>query len=140
MTTTQVTVPQVGQAAEPRSFGPITRTHIVRYAGASGDFNPIHHDDGVAQAAGFPNVFSIGMLQAGLLASFATDWLGAEQIRRFQVRFREMVWPGDVCTCTGEVTAVAPDADGSQLVTVALTCTRQTGDVILKGEADFLLA
>jgi acyl dehydratase len=93
----------------------------------------------VAQAAGFPSVFSIGMLQAGFLATFATNWLGTETMRRFQVRFREMVWPGDLCTCKGEVTAVEPDEKGHR-VTVTLTCTRQTGDVVLKGEADFLLA
>jgi acyl dehydratase len=139
MTTTQAIVPQVGLKAEPRSFGPITRTHIVRYAGASGDFNPMHHDDGVAQKAGFPSVFCIGMLQAGLLASFATSWWGVEEIRRFQVRFREMVWPGDVLTCDGVVTAVEAQ-EGGTLVTVDLTCARQTGDVVLRGSADFLLA
>lgn len=124
----------VGDAAEPRTFGPITRTDIVRYAGASGDFNPIHHDEHFATSAGFPTVFSIGMYQAALLATFATDWLGAENVRRFTVRFKEQVWPGDELTCNGTVTAI----DGDQ-VTVELTCTRQTGGVAIGGEAVFLV-
>ena len=89
-----------------QEFGPITRTDIVRYAGASGDFNPIHHDEGFATSAGFPSVFSIGMLQAGILGAWATDWLGADHIRRLTVRFREQVWPDDVLTCAGVVTTV----------------------------------
>ena len=123
----------VGDTAEPRTFGPITRTDIVRYAGASGDFNPIHHDEHFATSAGFPTVFSIGMYQAALLATFATDWLGAENVRRFTVRFKEQVWPGDELTCNGTVTAI----DGDQ-VTVELTCARQTGGVAIGGEAVFL--
>jgi acyl dehydratase len=124
----------VGDAAEPRDFGPITRTDIVRYAGASGDFNPIHHDEHFAAKAGFPTVFSIGMYQAGLLATFATDWLGAEHVRRFTVRFEEQVWPDDVLTCRGVVTAV----DGGR-VTVELECRRQTGGVAITGDAEFEL-
>jgi acyl dehydratase len=124
----------VGDTAEPRTFGPITRTDIVRYAGASGDFNPIHHDETFATAAGFPTVFSIGMYQAALLATFATDWLGADTIRRFTVRFQEQVWPGDELTCNGTVTKV----DGAS-VEVELTCTRQTGGVAISGSAAFEL-
>jgi acyl dehydratase len=127
-------VPAVGATAEPRTFGPITRTDIVRYAGASGDFNPIHHDEGFATSAGFPTVFSIGMFQAALLATYATDWLGAETIRRFTVRFSEQVWPGDELTCSGTVTAV----EGNR-VEVDLVCKRQTGGTAIAGSAVFEL-
>ena len=126
--------PAVGDRAPTRRFGPLTRTDIVRYVGASGDFNPLHHDDEAARAAGFPTLFSAGMFQAGLLATFAVDWLGAERIRRFRTRFSEQVWPGDELSCEGVVTAVEGDR-----VTVELTCTRQTGGVAVTGEAEFLL-
>ncbi len=122
----------VGATAPEQSFGAITRTDIVRYAGASGDFNPIHHDQGFAESAGFPTVFSIGMFQAGLLSTYATDWLGADKVRRFTVRFKEQVWPDDVLTCTGVVTAVRDDE-----LDVELTCTRQTGGVAIAGTATF---
>jgi len=125
----------VGTKAEPRDFGPLTTRMFVRYAGASGDFNPMHYDDTLARSAGYPSVFSQGMHSAALLASFAVDWLGAANVRRFRVRFREQVWPGDVLTCSGEVTAVE-----GPLVTVELTATRQTGGVAVGASADFLLS
>jgi acyl dehydratase len=133
-----MTTVNVGDRAEPRTFGPLSRTDIVRYAGASGDFNPIHHDETFAQAAGFPTVFSIGMFQAALLATFATDWLGAEAIRRFTVRFSEQVWPGDELTCTGTVTSVEAAA-GATKVEVDLVCARQSGGAAITGSAAFLL-
>lgn len=139
MSTLQPIVLEVGTTAPPRDFGPLTRQMFVRYSGASGDLNPMHYDDTMARAAGNPSVFSQGMHQAALLATFATDWLGAENVRRFQVRFREQVWPDDVLTCTGSVETVTPQPDGSRLVTVSLTCARQTGAAAIVGSADFLL-
>jgi acyl dehydratase len=128
----------VGDSAEARTFGPVTRTDIVRYAGASGDFNPIHHDETFATAAGFPTVFSIGMYQAAVLATYATDWLGAEGIRRFTVRFSEQVWPGDLLTCTGRVVGVEETGDGLR-VEVELACTRQTGGTAISATAAFAI-
>jgi acyl dehydratase len=128
----------LGDSAEARTFGPVTRTDIVRYAGASGDFNPIHHDETFATAAGFPTVFSIGMYQAAILATYATDWLGAEAIRRFTVRFSEQVWPGDLLTCTGRVVGVEETGDGLR-VEVELACTRQTGGTAISATAAFAI-
>jgi acyl dehydratase len=110
---------------------------FVRYAGASGDLNPMHYDDEFARTAGHPSVFAQGMFSAALLAGFATDWLGAANVRRFGVRFREQVWPGDVLTCSGTVTAVSEEPDADRL-TVELTATRQTGGVAITGTAEFL--
>lgn len=138
MTSVDIAVPTVGERREARSFGPISRTDFVRYQGASGDFNAIHHDETFAKSAGFPTVFSVGMFQAGLLATYATDWLGVETVRRYTVRFKEQCWPDDVLTCDGEVRAVESNEDG-QRVTVELTCTRQTGGVAIEATAEFLL-
>jgi acyl dehydratase len=135
---TEVGAIEVGTAAEPRSFGPMTTQMFVRYSGASGDLNPMHYDDAFAKQAGYPSVFSQGMHTAALLATFATDWLGAENIRRFQVRFRDQVWPGDVLTCRGTVAGIQP-AEGGRLVRVELVCERQTGAAAIIGEADFLV-
>ncbi|WP_040841321.1 MaoC/PaaZ C-terminal domain-containing protein [Nocardia brevicatena] len=128
----------LGDRPEERTFGPITMTDIVRYAGASGDFNPLHHDVTAARAAGFAGPFSMGMLQAALLATFATDWLGAVNIRRYKTRFIEQVWPGDVLVCTGEVTDVHDAGTGIQ-VRVRLECRRHAGGIAVSGEADFRL-
>jgi acyl dehydratase len=128
-----------GTALAPRDFGPLTRTDFVRYQGASGDFNPIHHDEGFAKSAGFPTVFSVGMLQAGLLGTYCTDQFGPSNIRRFAVQFREQVWPDDVLTCNGTVARVYEEA-GERRVDLDLVVTRQTGGVAIKGEATFAVS
>jgi acyl dehydratase len=135
MTTTAL---RTGIQAPPRDFGPLTRQMFVRYAGASGDLNPMHYDDELARSAGYPSVFAQGMLSAALLAGFATDWLGARNVRRFGVRFNEQVWPGDVLTCLGTVTAVSVEPDADR-VSVELSATRQTGGVAITGTAEFLI-
>jgi acyl dehydratase len=128
----------VGAKAPSREFGPLTRQMFVRYAGASGDLNPMHYDDEFARSAGHPSVFAQGMFSAALLAGFATDWLGAGNVRRFGVRFREQVWPNDVLTCSGTVASIVPDGEGDR-VTVDLAATRQTGGVAISGTAEFLI-
>ena len=129
-----------GTEREPREIGPLTRTDFVRYQGASGDFNPIHHDDDFAKGAGFPSVFSVGMLQAGILGTYATDWLGAANIRKFTVQFREQVWPGDHLVCTGKVAKKYEDG-GERKVDVDLLVTRvESGGAAIKGSATFVVA
>jgi acyl dehydratase len=117
--------------------GPLTRTDLVRYQGASGDFNPIHHDEGFAVAAGLPGPLALGMLQAGMLATWATDWLGADAVRRFRVRFAERVFPGDTLTCAGRIVKSYVDDDGQSMVDLELECTTQTGAVAVRAWATF---
>ncbi|MCU1476772.1 MAG: putative Fatty acid synthase subunit beta [Subtercola sp.] len=130
--------PVLGTRAETRTFGPMTPEMFVVYSGAAGDLNPMHYDRDFAQRAGYPSIFAQGMLSAALLSTFATDWLGPNNIRRFHVRFRDIVWPGDELTCSGEVTKTQRHADGT-LVSISLSMMRQTGDTALQGEADFLV-
>ncbi len=80
---------------EPHSWGPLTRTDLVRYAGASGDFNPIHHDVPFARATGLPDVMAQGMYSAGLVATALERWFGQGCLLSYRVRFRAPVWPGD---------------------------------------------
>lgn len=131
-----VSRPAVGPLGAPLVQGPLTVTDFVRYQGASGDMNPIHHDAEFARAAGFPSVFAVGMRQAGVLAAFVADRLGPDNVRRFEVQFRAIAWPGDVITYTGEVTAVEETATHT-VCTVAVQATRQTGEVHLAGTAVF---
>lgn len=110
---------------------PVTRTQIVRFAGAAGDFNPIHHDEPFAQAAGQPGVFAMGQLPAAILASAVADWLGRENVTGYGVRYREKVWPGDTLVLTGTVLA---EADGERHC--ELSAARQAdGVVVLSGWA-----
>jgi acyl dehydratase len=88
-------------------LGPIERLDIVRYAGASGDFNPIHIDEGYAKRTGAPTVFAMGMLPAGYLAHALSDWFGGpHHLRRYKVRFTTRVWPGDEIVCTAKVNSI----------------------------------
>jgi acyl dehydratase len=88
-----------------RTTETVTRTQIVRFAGAAGDFNPMHHDEAFARAAGQPSVFAMGQLQAAILGSAVAEWLGRDNVLGYGVRFRDKVWPGDRLLLSGEVVA-----------------------------------
>jgi acyl dehydratase len=139
--TSSVTAPafedlSVGAEAPPLVVENISRTHFVRYAGASGDFNPMHHDDTVATSIGNRSVFGHGMLTAGLMARVLKDWFGPAALRRFQVRFSKQVWPGETLTCTAEVTGLR-DAEESRVGLVDVECqvVNQDGEAKLTGTA-----
>ena len=105
---------------------PVTRTQIVRFAGAAGDFNPMHHDEAFAVAAGQPSVFAMGQLQAAMLASAVAGWLGRENVLGFGVRFREKVWPGDALVLSG---SVVEQAEGT--LRCDLRAVRQSDSVVV---------
>jgi acyl dehydratase len=135
VTGTDVTYAGVNVGDERREeFPALTRTMFVRYAGASGDFNPMHHDDTIATQVGNPSVFGHGMLTMGLAARVVKDWFGPEALRRIQVRFAKQVWPGDVLTCVAIVTAKREE-DGEQLVDLDLTVANQDGVQAIAGSA-----
>jgi len=139
--TSSVTAPaledlSVGAEALPLIVENISRTHFVRYAGASGDFNPMHHDDTVATSIGNPSVFGHGMLTAGLMARVLKDWFGPAALRRFQVRFSKQVWPGETLTCTATVTGLRDaEESGVGLVDVECQVVNQDGEAKLTGTA-----
>jgi acyl dehydratase len=90
----------------------LTRTQIVQYAGASGDYNPLHTDEVFAtQVAGYPSVFAHGMLTMGLTGKMLTDYVGDGRLTRFGGRFNSQVWPGDTLTATATVTAVRAESE-----------------------------
>jgi acyl dehydratase len=121
---------------EERSFevADINRTHFVRYAGASGDFNPIHHDQTFAEKAGLPTVFGVGMFTAGALSRVASEWFGPESIKRFQVRFAQRLWPGDTIRFSGKVTRVYEE-NGLPHAELELLALNQEDVKLVTGEA-----
>ena len=121
---------EVGQGPGPITFPPLTLTEIVRYQGAASDDHPMHHDENHARNGGYPTNFSVGLLHVGALASYATTWLGPENVRRLKARFKGLQWPGDRLTYAGEV-ARKYQENGARKVDLALTCTRQTGEETL---------
>lgn len=121
---------------EERSFEvpDVTRTHFVRYAGASGDFNPIHHDQTFAEKAGLPTVFGVGMWTAGVLSRIAADWFGPESVQRYQVRFATRLWPGDTLHCHGRIARLYEE-DGVPHADLELRASNQKGELLIQGTA-----
>jgi acyl dehydratase len=113
----------------------ITRTQIVQYAGASGDYNPLHTDEVfTTQVAGYPSVFAHGMLSMGATAKLLTDYVGDGTLTEYGVRFVRQVWPGDTLTATAEVTAIREEG-GVDLVDLTVTTTNQDGVPVISGTA-----
>jgi acyl dehydratase len=123
----------VGDEA-PELSHELTRTDLVMYAGASGDFNPMHHDEVAAQQAGLPSVFGHGMFSMGLLGKAITDYVGIGNLTRYKVRFTKQTWPGETLTSKVVVTGKR-DEDGQRLVDLEVTLANQDGEVKLAGEA-----
>src|SRR5882757_3762517 len=109
----------------------LTRTDLVMYAGASGDFNPMHTDEVAAQAAGLPSVFGHGMFTAGLLATAVTNYVGIGTLKSYRVRFTKQTWPGEVLTTS---VTVREKRAGNEVV---LDCAvvNENGEAKIQGEA-----
>lgn len=113
----------------------LSRTRIVMYAGASGDYNPLHSDEVyVTQVAGYPSVFAHGMLSMGATGKLLTDWVGDGQLTSYGVRFVNQVWPGDTLTATATVEAVRED-DGQRYADFSITTVNQDDKPVVTGTA-----
>ena len=111
-----------------------SRTDFVKYAGASGDFNPIHHDETFAKMSGNETVFGQGMLTAGMLSVVPSKWFGATSVKKFGVRFKTRLWPGDNVVFKGVVNKVYADKDVVH-VDLDLTAVNQKDEVLISGFA-----
>ena len=126
---------QVGDERSLELTDDLTRTQLVQYAGASGDYNPLHSDEKYArEVAGFPGVFAHGMLTMGMTARILTDWMGDGRLTRYGVRFVKQVWPGDALTATATVDAVREE-DGDWLADLRVVTVNQDGDTVVSGTA-----
>lgn len=129
----------VGDERELVLVEDLSRTQIVQYAGASGDFNPVHTDETFATgAAGYPSVFAHGMLTMGMTGRLLTDWLGDGVLRDFGVRFVRQVWPGDTLTARGVVREKRDTDDGVE-VEIEVETRNQDGQAVVAGTAVALL-
>ena len=129
---------KVGDELPPLVKGPIQQIQLTRYAGASGDFNPIHQDDEFAKAAGMGGVFAHGMLSMGFVGQVVTDWAGAGQVRKLGVRFAGLVRLKDTVTCRGRVLAKS-SKDDVNLVDLEVWAENDKGDKVVTGKATVAL-
>ena len=123
----------VGDEAPPLNHT-LTRTDLVQYAGASGDFNPMHTDEVKAKAAGQPSVFGHGMFSMGLVGTALTNWVGIGNLKRFGVRFTKQSWPDDVLT-TKIVVKEKREEAGENLVDLDCELVNQQGVAVVAGSA-----
>lgn len=110
------------------------RTDLVKYAGASGDLNPMHHDEVKATEAGLPSVFGHGMYSMGLLGTAITNWVGIGNLRSYNVRFTKQTWPGETLVSSVKV-AAKREEDGERLVDLEVFLANEDGEVKVAGSA-----
>ncbi len=126
---------QVGDTYSQELTDDLSRTQIVQYAGASGDYNPLHSDEVFTkEVAKYPTVFAHGMLTMGMTGRMVTDFVGDGRLTAYGVRFTRQVWPGDALTATATVDAVREE-DGQNLVDLSVSTVNQDGDVVVMGKA-----
>ena len=133
MTTTPQTA-KPGDTIPTLTFGPVSRTALALYAGASGDHNPIHIDLDFAKGAGFDDVFAHGMLSMAQLGRLVTDWAGQENVATLSTRFTAITPVNATVTCEGKVTETV-EQDGETLLKLTLSAKIDDGTQTLKGEA-----
>jgi acyl dehydratase len=125
----------VGDRYEATVVQELSRTQIVMYAGASGDYNPLHTDEVYATTvAGYPSVIAHGQLTMGLTAKVITGWIDDGELGGFGVRFKQQVWPGDTLTANATVSAIE-DQDGSRMVELEVSTVNQHGEPVMTGYA-----
>jgi acyl dehydratase len=129
---------KVGDELPPLVKGPIQQIQLTRYAGASGDFNPIHQDEEFARAAGMGGVFAHGMLSMGFVGQAVTDWAGAGAVRRLGVRFTGIVRLKDTITCRGRVLGKS-SKDDVHLVELEVWAENQQAEKVVTGKATVAL-
>lgn len=129
---------KVGDELPPLVKGPIQQIQLTRYAGASGDFNPIHQDDEFAKAAGMGGVFAHGMLSMGFVGQLVTDWAGPGAVRKLGVRFAAIVRLKDVITCRGRVLAKW-SKDDVHVVDLEVWAENQKHEKVVAGKATVTL-
>ncbi|MCI0571933.1 MAG: MaoC family dehydratase [Myxococcaceae bacterium] len=125
---------RVGDELPALAKAPIDRVQLSRYAGASGDFNPVHVDETFAKSVGMPSVYAPGMLVMGMLGQLVSDWSRGAQLRRYQVRFIKMVWPGDTIVCKGRVVE-REGSKGRYFAEADVWAENQKGELVMKGTA-----
>ncbi len=114
--------------------GPITRTQLALFAGASGDHNPIHLDEEEAKSGGLPGVIVHGMLMMAVLGQAINNWSSQAKVRKFSNRFAAMAVPGDTISCFGVIAGKRQEG-GETLVDLEIRAENQKGDILLKGLA-----
>lgn len=123
---------RIGDELPALAKTPLDRTQIARYAGATGDFNPIHVDEAYAKTLAMPSVVAPAGLGMGFLGQLVTDWARGAQVKKISVRFIKLLWPGDTLVCKGRVSDRFGE-NGTYLVDLDVWAENQKGELALRG-------
>lgn len=123
----------IGDSLPPLKKPPITKVQLVRYAGASGDFNPIHTDDEMARRAGLKGVIAQGLLIMGFAGQAITQWIPKKHLKRFKVRFTDVTYPGDIITVKANIVKKVRTENEIQIV-CEIKAENQDAQLKLAGE------
>ncbi len=126
---------KVGDTYQEQLVTNLTRTRLVQYAGASGDYNPVHTDElFTTKVAGYPSVFAHGMLTMGMTGRMLTNYVGDGRLTKYGVRFTRQVWPGDSLTAKATVEAIRQEG-GQYFVDLTVSTVNQDGAEVVSGSA-----
>lgn len=128
----------LGQELAPHVLQPTSRLQLIKYAGASGDFNPIHTIDEEAERAGLPGVIQHGMLTMASIGILFSPYLNEGFIKEFTTRFKGMVFVGDIITIGGKVIAIEP-CDEGEVYHFDVLAKNQKDAEVAKGQVAFLI-
>ncbi|GCE04658.1 MaoC/PaaZ C-terminal domain-containing protein [Dictyobacter aurantiacus] len=123
---------EIGEEIPQLVKAPVKHLQLVRYAGASGDFNPLHTDPKVGEEIGTGGIIAHGMLIMGFVGQMLSDYVGPQPLRKFGVRFKGMTHLDDVITCTGTVTDKYEE-DGKGYIAGKVQAKDQNGDLKVSG-------
>ena len=126
---------QVGDTYSEEVCRNLSRTQIVQYAGASGDYNPLHSDEiFTTQIAGYPSVFAHGMLSMGMTGRMLTNYVGDGRLTTYGVRFTSQVFPGATLTATATIEAIREE-NREHFVDISVSTKDEEGVEVIKGQA-----
>ncbi|HMK64770.1 MAG TPA: MaoC/PaaZ C-terminal domain-containing protein [Thermodesulfobacteriota bacterium] len=131
---------KIGDTYREQIVEDLKRTQIIQYAGASGDYNPVHSDEVFAvKVAGFPSIFAHGMLTMGMTGKMLTNYVGDGRLTYYGVRFTSQVWPGDDLEAMATVEAIREEDQGKRYVDLRVETFNQKGVLVLSGSASALI-
>lgn len=124
---------EVGASLPELRTEPIQHMSLVRYSGASGDFNPIHTDPDFAKKVGLEGTIAHGMLTMAQIGRMITNWVNPLQIKEFGVKFKAMTKPGQVLVCTGSVKK-KKEEDGKKFFVLSVQAADLNGEIKAAGD------
>ena len=131
---------KVGDSYSETIVEDLRRTQIVQYAGASGDYNPLHTDDKLTkEIAGYPGVFAHGMLSMGMTGKMLTNFVGDGTLKKYGVRFTNQVWPGDTLESKATIIEIKEE-NGETLAEISIETTNQDGATVITGSATAIVS